>query len=170
MTKRAIFILAPTDFRDEEFLEPRQILEARNVQINVASQTRNRAIGKLGTEIEPDLALPEINPKNFDALIFVGGAGAVDYFNSLDVFKLIQDFSKAKKILSAISIAPSILANAGVLISKTVTAYPTEEENLKNRGAEYTGMAVEVDGRIITAKDTSSCKEFAEQLAYLLEE
>ena len=170
MSKKAVFIIAQKDFRDEELLEPKEVLTSRGVEVKVATRTRSRAVGKLGTEIEPDLAISEIEVKDFDAIIFAGGQGARDYFADENVFKLVNGFKNAGKILGAICIAPSILANAGVLISKIVTAFPTEEENLKNKGAEYTGMPVEVDGRIVTAKDPTAAKEFGEKLAYLLEE
>lgn len=170
MSKKAIFVVAQNNFRDEELLEPKTVLTERKIETKVATKTRNKAVGKLGTEIKPDLAIPEIETKNFDAIIFVGGAGARDYFNDEDALKLVKDFKDAGKIVGAICIAPSILANAGILISKTVTAFPSEEQNLRDKGADYTGMQVEVDGKIVTAKDPSAAKEFGEEIAYLLEE
>ena len=170
MAKKAIFIIAQNNFRDEELLVPKEILSKRGIEVKVAAMTRHKAIGKLGTEIEPDLAIPEVEAKNFDAIIFVGGQGARAYFNDDKALNLARDFKTAGKILAAICLGPSILANAGILISKTVTAFPTEEENLINKGATYTGMAVEVDGKIVTAKDPTAVKEFAEKILYLLED
>ena len=169
MAKNVLFIIAQEGFRDEELLEPKKVLELRGFKIKVASKTRHLAVGKFGTEVNPDLAIPEVDPKDFDAVIFIGGPGAAKYFNDEEAFKLARAAKDRKKILGAICVAPSILANAGVLISKTVTGFPTEEENLKNKGADYTGMAVEIDGQIITAKDPSAAKQFGEQIAYLLE-
>lgn len=167
--KKAVFIIAQKNFRDEELLEPKKVLEERRIEIKVAAKTRNKAVGKLGTEINPDLALPEIEVKNFDGIIFVGGRGAADYFADETALQLARDFKEAGKVVGAICIAPSILANAGILIGKTVTAFPSEEQNLKDKGAEYTGMQVEVDENIVTAKDPTAAKEFGEKLAYLLE-
>jgi len=170
MSKKAVFVIAQDGFRDEELLEPKAVLAGRKIETKVAAQTRHKARGKLGLELEPDLAIPEIETKDFDAIIFVGGPGAANYFADEAVSKLVKDFNQAGKIVAAICIAPSILANAGILISKTVTAFPSEEQNLRNRGADYTGMPVEVDENIVTAKDQSAAKEFGEKLAYLLEE
>lgn len=165
---KVVFIVAQDNFRDEELLESKEVLEDRNIEVKIAAKTKNKAVGKLGTEIEPDLAIPEVEVADFDAIVFIGGPGAVEYFNDTTVLKLARDFRVKDKVVASISIASSILANAGVLISKTVTAFPTEEENLKNRGAEYTGMQVEVDGNIVTAKDPSAAREFGEKLAFLL--
>ncbi|MDX9892848.1 MAG: DJ-1/PfpI family protein [Patescibacteria group bacterium] len=169
MAKKAVFIIAQNNFRDEELLDTKAVLTGRKIEAKVAAKTRNKALGKLGTEIKPDLAIAEINPNDFDAIVFIGGRGAEQYFDDQEVFKLAEKFFRGGKLVGAICIAPSILANAGVLIGKTVTAFPTEEENLRDRGAEYTGMQVEVDGKIVTAKDPTAAKEFGEKLAYLLE-
>jgi len=170
MIKKAVFIIAQHDFRDEELLITKEVLEKRQIESKIASKTRHKALGKLGTEIKPDLAIAEIEASDFDAIIFIGGRGARDYFFDQDVLQLAKDFRSRGKILGAICVGPSILANAGVLISKTVTAFPTEEENLRDKGADYTGMPVEVDGNIVTAKDPTAAKEFGEKLAYLLED
>ncbi|MFA6254415.1 MAG: DJ-1/PfpI family protein [Patescibacteria group bacterium] len=170
MIKKAVFIIAQHDFRDEELLVTKEVLDKRKIETKVASKTRHKALGKLGTEIKPDLAMPEIEVADFDAIIFVGGRGARDYLFDDDALKLVKDFKGQGKILGGICIGPSILANAGVLIGRTVTAFPTEEENIRNKGADYTGMPVEVDGNIVTAKDPTAAKEFGEKLAYLLED
>ena len=170
MSKKAVIVIAQNNFHDTEFFVPKAVLDQRKIVTRVASLTKNPALGKLGATVVPDLTLEEIKPDNFDALIFVGGRGSAEYFENEKALKLIKDFQKADKILGAICLAPSILANAGALIGKTVTATSSQEENLKNKGAEYTGMPVEVDGKIVTAKGPEAAQEFGEKLAYLLEE
>ncbi|OGY47693.1 MAG: hypothetical protein A3J65_01060 [Candidatus Buchananbacteria bacterium RIFCSPHIGHO2_02_FULL_45_11b] len=170
MPKKALFIVAQKNFRDEEFLIPKEILEKRGIKTAAAAKAKSPALGKLGAEVMPDLALAEVQAKDFDAVIFVGGTGARDYYDDLEALKIARDFKAAGKILAAICAGPSILANAGVLIGKTATGFPSEEENIKSKGAFYTGMQVEVDGLVVTAKDPSAAREFGEKLAYLLEE
>lgn len=169
MKKKVAFVIAQKDFRDEELLEPKKVLETRGFITKVVSKTRNSATGRLGTVIEPDLAIPEVTAKDFAGVVFVGGPGAAKYFDDQDALNLAREFKKSGKLVGSICIAASILANAGVLISRTATGLPTEELNMKNKGADYTGMPVEVDGNIITAKDPSAAKEFGQALAYYLE-
>lgn len=171
MIANKVALITPQEnFRDEELLETKKILESHNFKAVIVSKTRNKILGKLGTELEPDLAAREVDAKDFVGAVFVGGAGAAAYFNDDDILKLARDFKWLGKVISAIDVAPTILANAGCLISKTVTALHTEEQNLKNRGADYTGMSVEVDGKIVTGKDVSAVKEFAEKVAFILKE
>lgn len=169
MPKQAAIIIAQKDFRDDELRDIKAILDSRKIVTSVIAKTRNKAVGKFGMEVKPDLAIAEIEEPKFDALIFIGGTGCRQYIDDEIVLKLINDFKNSKKVLSGSCLAPSILASAGVLISKRVTAFPTEEENLKNKGAEYTGMQIEVDGNIVTSKDPSDAEKFASAIAYLLE-
>ena len=170
MVKKVLFVIAQSDFRDEELNQPKEVLDRRKIEVKIASKTRHKAMGKLGTEIEPDLSLAEVKVSDFDALVMVGGSGAADYLEDNEVLDLIKEFKSAGKILGAICLAPSILANAGALIGKNVTSFSTEEQSLRDKGAKYTGMQVEIDGKVITAKDPSAAVEFGEKLAYLLEE
>lgn len=171
MDKNKVVLITPQEnFRDEELLETKKVLESHNFTVVIAAKTRDKVLGKRGTELEPDLAVREIDPKDFAGVVFIGGAGAAAYFHDEDIMKLAQDFKWLGKVVSAIDVAPTILANAGCLISKTVTALHTEEQTLKNRGADYTGMPVEVDGKIITGKDASAVKDFAEKVAFMLKE
>lgn len=169
MPKKALFVIAQNGFRDEELLETKAVLESRGIQTTVASQQKGVAVGKLGTQVNADMSVYDANAIDYDAIIFPGGPGAVTYFNDERIWELVREFYKEKKFMAAICIAPSILANAGLFMGKKVTAYCSEEENLKNRGAEYTGMSVEVDDHIITARDFFAANEFGDKIAWHLE-
>jgi len=170
MARSAVFVVAQQGFRDEELLIPAEILRSRGIKTAIASKSEGPALGKLGAQVEANLALPSVLVKDFDAIIFVGGPGARGYFEDEAALKLAQNFQKAGKIIGAICVAPSILANAGVLLGKEATAFPSEEENLRNRGADYTGMPLATDGLIVTAKGPEAAKDFGEKIAYLLED
>lgn len=169
MIKRAVLVVAQKDFRDEELQNIKSILTNRKIETMVAAKTRFKAVGNFGTEIKPNLALAEIEAKDFDALVFVGGSGCRQYLEDPVALKLINDFKAAKKVIAGSCLAPSVLANAGALISKLATAFPTEENHLKNRGAEYTGMHTQVDGLMVTCKNPTDAKKLGEHVAYLLE-
>jgi protease I len=60
------------------------------------------------------------------------------------------------------------LANAGLLKGVKATCYPSQEANLKDKGAHFTGLAVERDGLIITADGPKAAKAFGEKIAEAL--
>jgi protease I len=166
--KNVVMIIAPKDFRDEELTEPKKIFEQAGVAVKVASSTLGRVTGMNGETVTPDLPIAKINVMNFDAIVFVGGTGAQVYFNSKAIHELVRTAYDNKKVIGAICIAPTILANAGVLNGKKATCYPSEASSLRNRGAYYTGSEIEIADKIVTANGPSAARDFARIILALM--
>ncbi|MBF0300752.1 MAG: DJ-1/PfpI family protein [Oligoflexia bacterium] len=164
MNKKILMIIAPQMFREEEYQRPREIFEKAGAKITVASSSKKISIGKFGMKVTPDILLDEVKVVNYDAIVFIGGPGATEYFESERAMEIANESVKQNKILAAICIAPSILARAGVLKNKKATVYSSEIDTLKTKGAFYTGKEVEQDGKIITANGPSSAFEFGKAI------
>lgn len=162
--KKVLMIVASQDFRDEEYQKPRQILEKEGAEITVASSKKGKIKGMLGLTIAPDILLPEVRVSDYDAVIFVGGYGAQEYFTDPTAHKIAREAQRLGKITSAICIAPSILANAGILKGKKAASWSSEHSNLRVKGANVTGEEVEKDGDLITASGPAVAQEFGELL------
>ena len=117
-----------------------------------------------GTSVTPDILYSEIEPADYDAVVFVGGGGAREYFDDSIAHNIAVKTLKAKKILGAICIAPSILANAGLLQNKKAVAFSSEKVNLQNKGALIQNVDVARDGNIITATGPQSAEKFGEAI------
>jgi protease I len=162
--KKAIMIIAADGFRDEELLQPKEILEGNGVKVEVASTALGEARGTMGARINPGVLISQVRPEDFDALVFVGGRGASQYWDDPVAHNLIRQAYAANKIVSAICIAPVTLARAGILKGKNATVWSTETESLESAGANYTGKPVEKDGNIITGSGPNAAKEFGETI------
>lgn len=166
--KKVVMIIAPEDFRDEELKEPRDLLNSKGASVSVASKTTDEVTGMLGMKVKPDITIDSIKVDDYNAVIFVGGVGASVYFNDEKVLSIAKETFEKGKVIGAICIAPSILANAGVLKGKKATSYSSERKNLEEKGAIWTGEDVSVDGKIVTASGPVSAKKFGEKIAELL--
>ncbi|MFH1578198.1 MAG: DJ-1/PfpI family protein [Candidatus Omnitrophota bacterium] len=162
--KRAVMIIAENNFRDEELLEPKKILEDAGINVLVASLTQADSAGMLGAKVKPDMKLADINVEEFDAVIFVGGSGASIYWDNPIAHKIARDAYSANRIVAAICIAPVTLAKAGLLKGKKATVWPSEAEKIKSAGAVYTAGDVERDGFIITASGPLAASMFGEEV------
>jgi len=162
--KKAVIIIAAGDFRDEEFLEPKEILEKNGVKTTVASTILTPVKGVLGAEVSPDILVKDINIKDFDAIIFVGGIGASQYWDDPLAHGLARKAAAQNRIVAAICIAPVTLARAGILKGKEATVFTYEAKELRAGGANYTARPVEKDGNIITASGPASAREFGQQI------
>ena len=168
MGKKVVMIVASDQFRDEELLEPMDVLENAGVEVVVASKDTDMATGMLGAIVSVNLDYSEIIVDDYDALVFIGGTGANMFFNDEKAWSLANEAYSKNKLVGAICIAPSILANAGLLEGKKATSYPSEESNLANNGAQYTGERVTVDENIITGSGPEAAREFGEGILRLV--
>jgi len=165
---KALMVIAPEGFRDEELFQPKQILEEAGVDVVVASTTLSAAKGMLGGSIVPDIKIDDVEVNDFDAIIFVGGVGASCYWDDPLAHKIIMEANSLNKVIAAICIAPVTLANSGILKGKKATVWPSEADSLKSKGAIYTGNPVEREGNIITASGPTAAKEFGKEIVQAL--
>lgn len=165
-TKKIVLIIASSNFRDEEYEEPKAIFEKEGYSITVASVSLSESTGMFGLKVKPNILISKININEYDAVVFVGGEGATEYFMDTVVHKIALEAFNKGKVVAAICIAPNILANAGILKGKKATCYNTK--NLIAKGAQYTGKSVEQDGKIITANGPSAAGEFAKTILRIL--
>jgi protease I len=112
-----------------------------------------------------DVQLSQVQARDYDAVIFIGGSGAAQYVDDPVAHKLAYDAVKERKVVGAICMAPLILAKAGLLKGKKATVYPALADDFKQYGMKYTAKPVEKDGRIITADGPNSAAEFGQELA-----
>jgi protease I len=168
--KKVVMIIAPQNFRDEELVEPQDVLTEEGAQVKTASSSLEVSKGMQGTQVKPDMLVSDIKPEDWDAIILVGGSGANVYWEDSTVHSLLKTAAKENKIIGAICIAPVTLANSGLLSGKKATVYASEEGQLKNKGAECTGQSVERDGKVITANGPKAAREFGNAIAQALME
>lgn len=162
--KKILAIIASSDFRDEELLVPKGIFEEEGFKVVIASSSLETSSGTLGAEVKPDILIKDVKIDDYDVVIFVGGSGASEYWDSPIAHNIAKGALEKNKILAAICIAPVTLANAGILTGKKATVWASEVNRLISKGAFYTGSAVEVDGNIVTANGPTAASEFAEAI------
>ena len=164
MPRSALMIIAFEKFRDEEYAEPKKVLEAAGFKVTTASLQTGTAKGKYGLEAQVDIALKDVKAPDYDTVVFVGGPGSHDYFDDPTAQAIAKEAHDEGKIVAAICAAPSILANAGLLKGRTATSFPDQGPNLTAKGAKFTGKGLEIDGNIITADGPEHAKEFGEAI------
>lgn len=162
-------IIAPRNFRDEELLVTKKVLETSGGIVTIASTQLFQAQGMFGAKATPDTTIDKVDVDSFDGVIFVGGSGAEVYFNNATAHSIAKQAIQKNKILGAICIAPGILANAGVLNGRKATVWNGEYMNLlKRKGAIYTGEEVTKDQKIITANGPQAAEKFGKTIVEAL--
>ncbi len=168
MRAKIAMVIAQNGFRDEEYWMPKEIFETHGIQVVTISSQANSAASKFGRMAQVDMLLADVRVSDFDALLFVGGPGTSEYFNLPQAHKAASEFVEQGKLLTAICIAPVILARAGLLKGRKATVFPSGKDELEKAGAIYTGHPVEVAGRLITASGPEAAEAFGRAIVEAL--
>ncbi|MGO9960204.1 MAG: type 1 glutamine amidotransferase domain-containing protein [Solirubrobacteraceae bacterium] len=134
-------------------------------------------------QLADTVKLADVDPGEFDAVLFVGGHGTMwDLPDNPDVQRIIRELHEGGDVVAAVCHGPAALLNARLsdgrylVDGRTVAAFTDSEEaavgltetvpfmlasELESRGARHTSAAnfhahVEVDGRLITGQNPAS--------------
>jgi protease I len=163
--KKIALIIAPGDFRDEEYEQPKEYFESNGAITTTVSTTTNEVTGSRGMKAKPQLLLKDMQVSNYDGIVFVGGPGARNYYKNNNAMRVIKDAAKKNKVIAAICVAPNILCNAGILDGKKATAWSFE---VSGCNVIKSSKSVETDGNIVTANGPGAALDFAKAIGTAL--
>ena len=167
MKKIAMFI-AFQGFRDEEYAEPKKLLEAAGHKVVTVSTAKGEARGKFRATARVDKIISEIDPADYDALTLVGGPGALEHLDKPEVHALFRKATELGKVIGSICISPVALAHAGLLKGKKVACWPDGAAEVVKGGGKYTAAEVEIDGKLITANGPEPARKYGAALVEAL--
>lgn len=171
ITVKVLLVVASKDFRDEEFQESYDALTKEGCEVTVASSKIGELSSMKGkSKANATILVKDVKADDYHIIVFVGGAGAKEYFDDEAALKLAKDAFEKDKYVAAICIAPSILANAGILKNQMATCFKSETENLEKGGAVVAGdFKVITSGKITTANGPEVSERFAKELLKLVD-
>lgn len=175
MFKKILMIIARKNFRDEEYFIPLDIFRNAGMVVTTASSRTGTLFGVLGGEAEATLDIQNVQAEEFDAVVFVGGDGATEYFDNETAHRIVREAYAADKIVAAICIAPVILAKAGILKGGKAVVWQSPLDRTAPKAMEACGCTmgkshVEQSGNIITADGRDAAEEFARRILATLAE
>jgi protease I len=166
---KKVAIVVDDYFEQPEFTGPRDALKQAGAEVTVISTEGGEIHGlnhvDPGDTFQSDMSTAEADPDDYDALILPGGAVNADSLRmDEDVQNWVRSFLEAGKPVAAICHAPWVLASANVLKGKTLTSWPTIQDDLKNAGAEWVNEEVHVDGNLITSRKPDDIPAFNREI------
>jgi protease I len=168
--RRALLVVAPRGFQDEELFVTQRALEFAGVRVAVASTRAGALTGMFGGTAQANVALNQASVDDYDAVVFIGGTGALDLIGNPAAAALARQAAARQKVLAGIGTGPGILAVAGVMQGVRSTAFVSEQERLVRAGAFYTGNPAEKDGRVVTAFGPAAAPLFSQAILEALGE
>jgi protease I len=170
-----ILIVATDGFEEWELFGPRQILQQRGADVQLASLKLDPIQATVhddpGKTIRPDLTIDNAIADDFDALILPGGVRNPDHLRTHgNVIELIKAFDRQGKPIGAICHGPWLLVEADLLRGRTATSWPSIRTDLKNAGATVVDDAAVTDGNIVTSRNPDDVEAFTNAIIDLIED
>ena len=165
--KKVLMVIPHTQFRDEEFFEPKKILEDEGAKVVVASTSVRTCRGMKGGTAQSDLAIADAKADEYAGLVLCGGSSVPDVFwNDKKLQELVVAMATAGKVIAAICLSTVVLAKAKLLADREATVYflPQALEELKAAGAKYVPETLLIHNNIILAEGPPDSQRFGQAI------
>ncbi len=165
--KNILMIIPHSQFRDEEFLEPKKILEDEGAKITVASNTAGMCRGMKGGAVEANISIADAKVDDYAAVVLCGGSSVPDVFwGDKKLVELVTAMATANKVVAAICLSTVVLAKAKLLAGREATVYflPQAIQELKDAGATYVKETLLIHNNIILAEGPPDSQRFGQAI------
>ncbi|MBR0131720.1 MAG: DJ-1/PfpI family protein [Lachnospiraceae bacterium] len=157
-----VYVLLANGFEEIEGLTVVDILRRGRVDVETVSIEESlNILGSHSIKLEADVMFDDADFEAAEMIVLPGGLrGTNALMEHKGLKKLLQDYKKAGKWISAICAAPSVLGMNGILEGKKAICYPGFEEKLLG-AMVVPGAKVVKDGKVITSRGMGTAIDFA---------
>ncbi|WP_025027579.1 DJ-1/PfpI family protein [Caldalkalibacillus mannanilyticus] len=171
MKKRALFILPPDRFNEEELFKPQKELENTGVEVTVASTKTGEIIGDYKGKVQAEVVFSEVAATNYDLVVVIGGSGTIDHlWRNEDISNYLVQAHEQKILIAGICAGAVSIVKTGLLVGRKATCYPVDVmiNELKAHNVEYLVQNVVAYEDIITSDGPDGATAFGQSLAKAL--
>ncbi|MGZ4113262.1 MAG: type 1 glutamine amidotransferase domain-containing protein [Tumebacillaceae bacterium] len=168
---KKIAVLATNEYHETELYVPYYRALEEGAEVVLVGINGEEAVkGKSGSyELKPELDIKDANPNDFDGVIIPGGGGPKYLRKSEEVLNFVRGLNEQGKLVAAICHAGWVLADAGVVQGKKVTAYPGIADDLVAAGADFVDEPLVVTGNLITSRIPKDLPQFSKAIVAFFE-
>ncbi|KAE8755158.1 DJ-1/PfpI/YhbO family deglycase/protease [Paraburkholderia madseniana] len=166
---RKVAILAVDGFEQAELVEPKRALAEAGATVHVISAKPGKIQGfnhlEKGDTIEVDSTFDEATANDYDALVLPGGVVNGDAIRLLPQAQaFVKAADSAKKPIAVICHGTWLPVSAGIINGRTVTSWPSLQDDIRNAGGTWVDQEVVEDGNLITSRKPDDIPAFTKTL------
>jgi protease I len=167
-----VAVIATDGVEEVELTSPVQALREAKAYIDIVSDHPGEIQGfqhhdKAG-KVKVDRTLEEVSPNEYDGLVLPGGALNADQMRSNPkVRQFIYEMDRAGQPIAAICHAPWELISAGIIPGRTLTSWPSIQDDLRNAGGRWEDREVVIDANLVTSRGPKDLPAFNREMLAL---
>jgi protease I len=170
---RKVALLATDGVEQVELTAPWNALKQAGADLTLlsdkAGEIQSTNQGEKGDRFPVDALVSNASARDFDALVLPGGvANAKQLRANPDAVNLVRAFMEADKPVAAICHGPLLLVEADAIRGRTVTSWPSLENEVKNAGGAWVDKQVQLDQKLLTSRKPEDLPAFCAKLLDLL--
>lgn len=168
-----IAILVTDGFEQVELTGPRDALENAGATTKIVSSRHGKVQGfnhdAKADQFEVALTFEEAASENFDAVLLPGGAFNSDQIRAIpEAQQIVQRMHEDGKPIAVICHGAWLLVSAELVEGKTMTSWPTLQDDIRNAGGTWVDQEVVVDGNWVSSRKPDDIPAFNQAFIELL--
>lgn len=171
MSKKALFIIPPERFNEDELFQPKEILENEGVEVTIASTTTGEITGDYQGKANAEVIFSEVAASHYDVVAVIGGSGTIDHlWGNQKLIDYLKQAYAQKVLVTGICAGSVAVVKTGLLSGRKATCYPVDVmiNELKANNVDYVVQHVVDHGDIITSDGPDGAKQFGKSLVQAL--
>jgi protease I len=158
-----------------ELLEPRKALEEAGAEVVVISEKPGEIQGfkhhDKADKIPVDLTFDKANPEDFDAVLLPGGALNADAIRIIpQAQEFVREADQAGKPIAVICHGPWLLVSSKLVKGRTITSWPTVQDDIRNAGGNWEDREVLRDRNWVSSRKPDDIPAFNREMINLFAE
>jgi len=160
-----IAILVVDGFEQPEFTEPKAAFEQQGAITKVVSEKTGQVQGfkhdTKGDSFNVDMTFQQLDANDFDAALLPGGVINADRIRMIpEAQRFVQDMQKKGKPIAVICHGPWLLVSAGLIPGRTLTSWPTLQDDIRNAGGKWVDEQVVSDRNWVSSRKPDDIPAF----------
>ena len=165
LNDKKVAILVDDLFEQAELAEPKKALEAAGVTVHIVSPKGPQVTGMKHTDkgdsFAVDVSLADAKPGDYDGLVLPGGVVNADTLRTNAAAQaFVQAIDGASKPIAVVCHGPWLLISAGLVAGRTLTSWPSLQDDLRNAGANWVDREVVGDGNWTSSRKPDDLPAF----------
>lgn len=170
---RKVAFLATDGVEQVELTAPWNALKQAGAEVALVSDKQGEITSvnnkENGESFHVDLDVSKVTARDFDALVLPGGVRSPNKLRTNnDAVEFVRTFMQLDKPVAAICHGPLMLVEADAVRGRTITSWPSLENEVRDAGGSWVDKQVQLDQKLLTSRKPDDLPAFCAKLVELL--